>query len=75
LDVTALAIAGDGVRLAATSPDGRVYRVTADGKAEVYFDPADKYIWSLAILGDRFVGGRHRRQWKAVPGTRGGIET
>src|SRR5204863_4759559 len=23
-----------------------------DGKAEVYFDPADKYIWSLAILND-----------------------
>jgi hypothetical protein len=26
--------------------------VTADGKAEMYFDPTDKYIWSLAILGD-----------------------
>src|ERR1051326_8092657 len=35
LDVTALAIASDGAVFAATSPDG---------KAEVYFDPADKYI-------------------------------
>ena len=30
----------------------KVYRVTSDGKAEVYFDPSDKYIWSLAILND-----------------------
>ncbi len=50
--MTALAIAGDGAVFAATSPDGKVYRVTVDGKAEVYFDPADKYIWSLAVLGD-----------------------
>jgi hypothetical protein len=26
--------------------------VTSDGKAEVYFDPPDKYIWSLALLPD-----------------------
>src|SRR5207247_6172318 len=52
LDVTALAVANDGTVYAATSPDGKVYRVTSDGKAEVYFDPADKYIWSLAILND-----------------------
>src|SRR5882724_7152659 len=49
LDVTAIAVARDGAVFAATSPDGKVYRVTADGKAEVYFDPADKYIWSLAV--------------------------
>ena len=47
-----IAVARDGAVFAATSPDGKVYRVTADGKAEVYFDPADKYIWSLAILND-----------------------
>src|SRR6185503_18194582 len=33
-------------------PDGKVYRLTSDGKSEVYFDPQDKYIWSLAILND-----------------------
>jgi hypothetical protein len=27
-------------------------RVMAEGKAEVYFDPPDKYIWSLAVLPD-----------------------
>jgi hypothetical protein len=24
----------------------------ADGKADVYFDPGDKYIWSLAVMTD-----------------------
>src|SRR6185295_18247938 len=33
-------------------PDGKVYRITADGKADVYFDPGDKYIWSLAVMSD-----------------------
>src|ERR1041384_5508888 len=51
-DGKALAVAGDGAIFAATSPDGKVYRVTGDGKAEIYFDPPDKYIWSLAILKD-----------------------
>jgi len=51
LDVTAL-VARDDVVYAGTSPDGKVYRITSDGKAEVYFDPEDKYIWSLALLGD-----------------------
>src|SRR5207237_7668212 len=37
---------------AGTSPDGKVYRITADGKAEVFFTPPDKYIWSLALLLD-----------------------
>src|SRR5205085_4896444 len=32
--------------------DGKVYRIGPDGKAEVYFDPPDKYIWSLAVLPD-----------------------
>ena len=48
LDVTALVVGRDGALYAGTSPDGKVYRVDADGKAEVYFDPPDKYIWSLA---------------------------
>ena len=50
LDVTAL-VAKDGVVYAGL-PDGKVYRITPDGKAEVYFDPDDKYIWSLALLSD-----------------------
>ena len=41
-----------------TSPDGKVYKVTA-GQHEVHiFDPKAKYIWALAIdaQGDVFVG-------------------
>ena len=50
--MTALAIGRDGALFAGTSPDGKVYRITADGKADVYFDPGDKYIWSLAVMTD-----------------------
>lgn len=52
LDVTALAVGRDGALFAGTSPDGKVYRIDASGKAEVYFDSNDKYIWSLAVLAD-----------------------
>jgi hypothetical protein len=33
----------------ATSPDGKIYRVDASGKGTVFFDPPDKYIWSLVV--------------------------
>ena len=45
-------MARDGSVYAGTSPDGKVYRITSDGHAEVFFDPSDKYIWSLAVLAD-----------------------
>ena len=32
-----------------TSPQGKIYKVDATGKASVFFDPADRYIWSLAV--------------------------
>jgi len=38
--------------LAASSPDGRVYRVTPDGEATPFFDPEDGYIWALAVGPD-----------------------
>jgi sugar lactone lactonase YvrE len=42
---------------AATSPDGKVYRMDAAGRAEVFYDPHSKYIWALAFSsnGDLFV--------------------
>jgi sugar lactone lactonase YvrE len=44
---------------AATSPDGKVYRVdpTGAGKADVFYDPKTKYIWALAVgkNGELFV--------------------
>jgi hypothetical protein len=34
---------------AATSPDGKVYRVTAAGQASVFYDPKAKYIWAMVF--------------------------
>src|SRR5688500_8746235 len=45
-NVTALAIGKGGELFAATSPDGKVYRIDTAGKADVYFDAKEKYIWS-----------------------------
>ena len=44
-----------------TSPDGKIYRVDAKGTSTVYFDPEDKYIWSLV---DRRGGRALRRHWR-----------
>ncbi len=50
-EIFAVTVGPDGVVYAATSPEGKVYRVR-NGKAEVYFDPHQKYIWALAIGKD-----------------------
>jgi sugar lactone lactonase YvrE len=66
LAVQALKVAADGVLFAATSPDGKVYRMeagkTAAASARVVFDPAEtsekpKYLWDLALAknGDLYV--------------------
>lgn len=58
LAVQALAVLPDGSVLAATSPDGKVYKVPAGGgAAAVLFDPAataekPKYLWGLAVGKD-----------------------
>ena len=64
LQVQALVAAKNGVVYAATSPDGKVYRLAAAAgapaspanspsknswSASVYFDPGAKYIWDLAL--------------------------
>ena len=54
LTLTALAQAPDGSTLAATAPDGKLYRIVPGSKPEVLFDPAltsekPKYLWSLAV--------------------------
>jgi outer membrane protein assembly factor BamB len=53
-DLVAQAIAFDskGVLYVATSPDGKVYRVSASGEKTVFFDPKAKYIWDLAFGAD-----------------------
>ncbi len=50
-EVFALALAPDGALFAATSPDGKIYRIE-NGAAKVFFDPHSKYIWALAFAPD-----------------------
>ena len=47
-NIFALAVAGPRV-YAASSPDGRVYVIEGDAAARPFFDPEEKYIWSLAV--------------------------
>jgi hypothetical protein len=53
-DLVAQAIAFDakGTLYVGTSPDGKVYRVSASGEKTVFFDPKAKYIWDLAFAAD-----------------------
>ena len=52
IEVFALAVASDGDVFAGTSPNGKVYRIDNKGQHEVYFDPEQTYIWSLAFAQD-----------------------
>ncbi len=57
-----------------TSPDGRIYRVDAKGQAATFFDPDDKYIWSLAVDrdGNVFAGtGDKGTVYKITPDGKG----
>ncbi len=55
--VFAVAVSPRGEIFAATSPNGKVYRIV-NGQAEEYFAPASTYIWTLAFSNDGtlFVG-------------------
>ena len=52
LDAQAIAFDAKGTLYVATSPDGKVYRVSASGEKSVFFDPKTKYIWDLAFAPD-----------------------
>jgi hypothetical protein len=52
MEVHALAPAPNGGLYVATSPDGKIYQVAADGTSKIFFDPDDKYIWALAAAPD-----------------------
>jgi hypothetical protein len=56
--IQAIAVDANDRVYAATSPDGKIYRVDASGKAQVFYDPKQKYIWSMVFAksGDLFVG-------------------
>ncbi len=52
LAVQSIAFDAKGALYVATSPDGKVYRVSASGEKTVFFDPKTKYIWDLAFGSD-----------------------
>lgn len=56
LGIHALAVDRSDVVYAATSPDGKVYRVKGN-KAEPFYEPKSKYVWGMAFnaAGDLFV--------------------
>ncbi|MGP8245684.1 MAG: hypothetical protein ACLQVN_14345 [Bryobacteraceae bacterium] len=51
LAVEAIAIDAAGRVYAATSPDGKVYRIPGNAKPEVFYDPKTKYIWAMVFDG------------------------
>jgi WD40 repeat protein len=53
-DLVAQAIAFDpkGTLYVATSPDGKIYKVSCTGEKTVFFDPKTKYVWDLAVSSD-----------------------
>ncbi len=62
LAVQSLKCAPDGTLFAATSPDGKVYRIRPDKTSSVVFDPSEisekpKYLWDLALSasGDLYI--------------------
>ena len=50
MEVHALAIDSKDRIFAATSPDGKIFRVSADGKSEVLYDPKAKYIDRKSVV-------------------------
>lgn len=50
-EIYALAYRDDALYVG-SSPNGKIYRVGADGKATTFFDPKQAYIWSMATLPD-----------------------
>jgi hypothetical protein len=52
-DLPAIAVSPGGDVFVGTAPGGEVYRVGSDGKAELYFDTGQGYVWSMAYLPGR----------------------
>jgi hypothetical protein len=76
LEVHAIAIDGKDRVYAGTSPDGKVYRLAAAGKPEVFFDPKAKYIWGMVFdsHGDLFVATGDRGEiYRVTPDGRGKV--
>jgi outer membrane protein assembly factor BamB len=55
--VLSLVVAEDGTVYAGTGPDGKIYRITPDGRSTVFFQSPDQYVMSLLVTGDRLYAG------------------
>ena len=76
LQIQSIALDGAGRVYAATAPDGKVFRIAADGRSEVFYDPKAKYIWAIAFdkVGNLFVAtGDHGEIHKVTPQGQGSV--
>ncbi|SRR5579871_780381 len=48
LEIHALAVDDKDNVYAASSPDPKIYKITPDGKSDVFWEPKAKYVWALA---------------------------
>ncbi|GIU74427.1 MAG: hypothetical protein KatS3mg004_1514 [Bryobacteraceae bacterium] len=67
-EVFALALDAKGVLYAASSPDGKIWRIE-NGQAAEYFDPKQKYIWALCAApdGTLYAGtGQEGKIWRVT---------
>lgn len=77
LEIHAIAVDRSDAIYAATSPDGKVYKLrNAGAKPEVFYDPKAKYIWALAFnaAGDLFIAtGDKGEIHRVTPNGRGSV--
>ena len=76
LEIHAIAVDSKDRVYAATSPDGKIYRLTGIAKPEVFYDPKAKYIWAMAFdrQGNLFVAtGDHGEIHRVAPDGKGKV--
>lgn len=74
LEIHSLAVNRSDQLFAATSPDSKVYRIDANGKPALFFDPKAKYVWAMAFdsKGNLFVAtGDEGIVYKVTPNGQG----
>lgn len=76
LQIQAIALDPGGRVYAATAPDGKVFRVSPDGRGQLFYDPNRKYIWGMVFdkAGNLFVAtGDQGEIFKVTPQGQGSV--
>lgn len=76
LQVQTLTVDSSGNLYAGTIPDGKVYKISPDGKSSVFFEPKERYIWALQFddAGNLFVAtGENGKLFKVDPQGNGSV--